>query len=491
MRTSSRLASGRIASSGVALFLGFALLALAGCGSGLRVRTAEPATGPFTNASLSGPYAFALSGTNSSGFFTTAGAFQADGNGNITSGVQDVNAATGVFTNLPVVGSYFVGADGRGTAILASQASTMTLGFVLISSQHGLVARFDTFATASGTLDRQDTTAFSVAALQGPFAFGISGVNSIGANIQSAGTFTADGAGRITSGVQDVNDNGATTSNAALTGGYTVGAEGRGTLALTTSAGTLNFATYIIDATHLKLVEIDFTPAMSGDAFRQQGTPSNASVSGPYAFTLGGSSVSGPFVAGGVFTADGNGNIISGTEDVNDASSVTTNLALTGSYAIASNSRGTLTFTTSKGASNFVIYPSTGGLQMLEMDSTVSGGTAHAQTTGAISTASIQGKYGYNLTGVTTNGPTDSIAQFAADGNGGITGAIDLNLMGSIAQNLGLAGNYSVSANGRGTATLTSSLTTQKLVLYVVSGSRVLVLSTDPKNIAVGSFEHQ
>src|SRR5512146_2381723 len=152
----------RNACSGLVFSL-FLMLALAACGNGIRIRTADPPTGTFTNASLSGSYAFTLSGTNTSGFFTTAGSFNADGNGNITAGVQDVNAAAGVFPNLPISGSYSVAADGRGIAILNSSVAIMTLDFVLISSQHGLAARFDNNATASGTLDRQDATAFTAA----------------------------------------------------------------------------------------------------------------------------------------------------------------------------------------------------------------------------------------------------------------------------------------------------------------------------------------
>jgi hypothetical protein len=49
---------------------------------------------------------------------------------------------------------------------------------------------------------------------------------------------------------------------------------------------------------------------LAGDAFRQQGLFSNATLSGAYAFTLGGSSSQGPFAAGGILTADGNGNIM-------------------------------------------------------------------------------------------------------------------------------------------------------------------------------------
>src|SRR5262249_20629368 len=94
------------------------LAVLAGCGSpnsdgGLP-------HGNFNNSSLSGTYAFAISGTNGGGFFTMAGSFQANGSGNITSGTLDINSpgTVGVLTNLPLTGTYIVHADGRGAASL-------------------------------------------------------------------------------------------------------------------------------------------------------------------------------------------------------------------------------------------------------------------------------------------------------------------------------------------------------------------------------------
>src|SRR5512146_2261759 len=184
------------------------LVALAGCGGGANFQFAPPPSGTFTDASLNGFYAFSLTGTNASGFFSTAGVIQADGHGRITWGTQDINAGTGIFIEEAVKGSYSVGADGRGDAILRTNVTTMTLDFVLISAQHGLIARFDTFASASGTLDRLEFTTIAQSALQGNFAFSVTGVNGFGGNFQAAGALALDAAGTITSGVQDENDGG-------------------------------------------------------------------------------------------------------------------------------------------------------------------------------------------------------------------------------------------------------------------------------------------
>ena len=436
-------------------------------------------------------YAFGFSGVNTLGFFSIAGSLQADGNGNITAGVEDVNSASGVFPNLAITGKYAISADGRGTATLFSSLNPIDIDFVLVSGKHALVIRFDQNATASGTMDLQDVSAFSAAALQGAFAFSLFGIDN-GNTLATAGMFSANNVGSITAGTEDFNDNGTVSTNLPLTGSLTVGGNGRGIAVLTTSLGTLNFAFYIVDANHLKLIEIDSNPVLAGDAFRQQGPFSNARLSGAYPFTLGGSSSQGPFAAGGILTADGNGNISGGVEDINNSGSVAQNLVLSGTYSIASSGRGTLTLTTTAGSSNFVIYPSTGGVQMLQIDSTVvSGGSALAQQGAAFSNASIEGNYGLNLTGVTGGLEIDSIAQFAADGNGHLKGTVDFNNSGVLALGLALNGSYSAAGNGRFTATLSSSSGSMHMAFYIVDTSLALVLDLDQNLVAVGSFQRQ
>src|SRR5258708_3878302 len=163
------------------LFL-FFLFVIAGCGGSSNL-IAGPPQGQFTNASLSGAYAFTATGTNSGGFFTLAGSLQANGSGMITGGVEDINSpGTGVIrTNVAITGTYTVRADGRTMASLVPAAgsglNTINLDFVLLSGQSGLLVRFDNAATASGTIDLQNSGAFSNSTLAGAFAFNLSGID--------------------------------------------------------------------------------------------------------------------------------------------------------------------------------------------------------------------------------------------------------------------------------------------------------------------------
>jgi hypothetical protein len=469
------------------------LVAISGCGGGSRVNFPPP-VGPFTNANLSGPFAFSYTGSDASGFLTVAGSFVADGAGNITSGTQDVNSGLGVTTNAAISGAYLVRGDGRGTITLNSPAGNSTLDFVIVASGHALVTRFDTRATGSGTIDQQTTSAFSNAVLAGPFAFNLSGIDTGGIPLAVGGVFTSDASGTLTAGVDDSNDDGVVVTNDPMTGSIPVASTGRGTATLNTSRGALTFAYYVVDANHLKFAGTNTLPALGGEAFRQLGTFTNASVSGPFAFTLAGSDLlsRNPFAAGGVLVSNGAGTIANGIEDFNDFGIVNTNVTFTGTYTIAANGRGTMNLTTTAGNFTFAIYPSTGGVLLLETDVRfLTSGTALQQQTTPFTAGSLQGTYGMNFTASNNGTELDSIAEFTADGVGKLSGIIDLNNSGGITFGQALSGTFTVASNGRTTMTLQTPLGTQNLVAYLVNGTRALFVETDGAIVAAGDIRHQ
>jgi len=115
------------------------------------------------------------------------------------------------------------------------------------------------------------------------------------------GGFTLDGSGTITAGTQDFNENGssANLTDLALTGSVVLnsGSTTAGTATLTTGSafGSLGFDFWVVDSTHLKLIETDSGAVLAGDAFTQQ----TSIPAGTLAYTLGGfDSGGGPFVAG-------------------------------------------------------------------------------------------------------------------------------------------------------------------------------------------------
>jgi hypothetical protein len=471
-----------------------ALVMVAGCGGGNSINFPPP-QGGFTNANLNGPFAFSYTGSDAGGFLAVAGSFVADGAGHITSGTQDINSGAAVSTNVATSGTYLVRSDGRGTITLNSPAGNSTLDFVIVAGGHALVTRFDNRATGSGTIDQQTTSAFSNAALAGSFAFTLSGIDTNAAvPFAMGGVFTSDASGSLTAGVDDSNDNGLVVTNDPMTGSIPVASTGRGTATLNTSRGALTFVYYVVDANHLKIVGTNNLPALGGEAFRQTGPFSNASVSGPFAFTVAGADLLSlnPFAAGGVLTSDGAGNVTSGIEDFNDGGSVTTAVPLTGTYAVAANGRGTLTLNTAAGTFSLIIYPSSGGVLVLEIDNRfLTSGAALQQQTTPFAAGSFQGIYGMNFTGATGSSELDSIAEFTTDGVSKLNGIIDINNSGGITFGQSMSGTYVANASGRFALSLQTPLGAQSIIMYLVNGNRAVFIEVDGGLVAAGDIRHQ
>jgi len=193
-----------------------------------------------------------------------------------------------------------------------------------------------------------------------------------------------------------------------------------------------------------------------------------------------------------VLTSDGAGNVTSGIEDFNDGGSVTTAVPLTGTYAMAANGRGTLTLNTVAGTFSMIIYPSSGGVLVLEIDSRfLTSGTALQQQTTAFTAGSFQGIYGMNFTGATGTSELDSISEFTADGVSKLNGIIDINNSGGITFGQAMSGTYVANANGRFALSLQTPLGAQSTIAYLVNGNRAVFIEVDGGLVAAGDIRHQ
>lgn len=466
----------------------------------------------FSAATLSGQYTFSYAGQDPGGFLAVAGTFTTNGAGAITSGTEDVNSAVSGIVQSPITGGSFdVGPDGRAIATVITGLGTVTWQVTLISEQHSLLVRFDNMATGSGTIDRANPAEFSISAIANDYAFGISGIDSGGFSMAIAGRFFSDGAGTfpVNSAIQDVNDAGTvTTADVSLHGNIINldGSTGRGTLEFISTApgtGTLTFAFYIIDNTHLKLVEIDAggSPVLAGDAFSAPSSITLASLNGSYAFTVGGAESAGPYAAGGVFTAKGNGMISGGVQDINEQANVLhtmQTLTPTSTYSLnPTTSSNRILLTLSTGSTNFMyaVYPtSSNSFEMVEVDSvvTISSGAGFLQS----STSAPAGTYGLNTTGQTVNGEQDINGSVAAAGSLALTGYLDINETGQIFLNTPLS-NSSITAPatfGRGTLTLATAKPTSAsftFAYYTVDNSTVLVIEMDKVAVTLGTMARQ
>ncbi len=168
------------------------------------VTTTTSASG-VNNAELNGQYAFLLRGFDPSGqAIAIGGSFTADGAGHITGGVKDVNIQnSSLAADLSITAassSYSVGADNRGILTLTTSAGTETFDFSVGSISSGvaslghIISRRTASATngsaISGVFKKQDPTAFTLAALNGDWAFLNEGVDGSGGRFANAGRFT-------------------------------------------------------------------------------------------------------------------------------------------------------------------------------------------------------------------------------------------------------------------------------------------------------------
>src|SRR5215472_1103620 len=179
----------------LALLVSLALVSLTiACGGGGGSNPGPPPPPPpgakFSNASLAGQYAFSMTGTElcsgQGSFFGRAGTFTADGNGNITAGLEDVNVCTGVETIPFTGGTYSIDADGRGSVGLTNSTGTTNYSITLSSATAGSIVQTDVDVTASGSFERQNAGAFANAAIAGGYVFDFKGVEVAGTTVNPA-----------------------------------------------------------------------------------------------------------------------------------------------------------------------------------------------------------------------------------------------------------------------------------------------------------------
>jgi hypothetical protein len=486
------------------------------------VTSTAVATIVYSDGSLKGPFSFAYSGNDKSGFLAAAGSFQADGVGHIVTGVQDLDSfSTGPSLATPIAGTYTVTPDGRGTILLNSgpgQGTINTLQFVLSTNQHGLVTRFDAGFTGSGTLDQQNLDALSnsPSVVSGPYVFRVAGADLAFKPLGIAGRFTSGGTGTIpnSAAVLDVNDNGTIrASDTTLSGTYAFDplfpGTGRGTITLSsTSSGSIKYAFYVVDSTHMRLVEDDSNDFLAGEMFTggASGSFSPATLaSGNYPFTEGGNSTTGLYTAGGIFTSDGAGNITSGIFDSNDSGTVTATGGTTlGTCTYAVNTTtgridlrlqlgsGACPATNSPTAAEFIAYPTAqGSALLLEVDTiAVAGGTAFLQSAAP---AAFTGDVAFSLNGQGLI--HDSVASIQGDASGQVefglavtaanAGMLDVNKFNAVFSgdpvNTATTTISAPSTLGRGTAVVSgmNPNVTYNLVYYLIDANTAVVFDSD------------
>lgn len=513
---------------------------LAGCGGSGSNITPPPPAGGFTNANLKGQYAFSMVGVSGQcgviggscgAFISRVGSFIADGNGHITSGLEDV---LDLGTGLPAAevsftsGTYEIQANGRGAITLVSPSGGLLLSLSLISSSKGYLIQTDLNDTSSGGFNLQTPSEFATSTLHGNYVFDFSGVSFSGNNaapVSTIGQIAADGNGNITGGTLDDNDGNVANPSGpqnVVPGTYLLDPSANGT---TYGRATLNFfgrsyVYYIVDSTHIKVLEEDGFGGTSGDAVLQSGfiPAQNSDFKGNFVYLIGGASVlgsQGPIARVTRFTADGNGGIgaISYDENNNGTAyhiSQGSNISKA-TYAIdtahAGSGRGTFTFTDSKlGTYSYVFYMTSPTQATLQDTSkgVIGDGPMLVQAAGPLTVANAAGNYAFIWSGVQLGSSTavpfeeDFVGQYAltSAASNNITGVVDYVELGLSSNsnpflNVGISGTFTV--NGDGTdnnaysITLGGSPSTMlHFQAYFADQNTVLLVCTDNNRTTAG-----
>ena len=420
-----------------------------------------------TNNIQAGSYVLQLQGSDP-GFqpYQFAGVIQLDGNGVIMSGEQTVNFvdASGAFVSNQAAitgGSYFLGPDGRGTITIIpdpndTEVGPETIGFVLLSSSHALIALVPpsptvaTPAAASGTMDLQ--TAPPPTLHSGGYAFVVSGTDfAQGVPTAIGGIFNVDSTNNTIPGpgsVADQNLAGVMTVTKKLTGALSYpnpNPFGIVTLTLSVplfpSTTNFQFTGYIVDDNRIKLIESD-TNGLGWTAGLAIGQIAGfGSFSGTYVFGVPGVDLSinypSTLTSVGVFTShdngDGTGSLQNGYTDTFLQQYFNPNTGTVGAQ-ISASFDGTYTIDAVTGhvvatlkdfsprpspgyQPRFFFYPTGNGNPPLVLASggtnypLVGAGIAYPQT----STLTFSGDYGFSFTQQNGGQENDGTGQMTVD----------------------------------------------------------------------------
>lgn len=229
-----------------------------------------------------------------------------------------------------------------------------------------------------------------------------------------------------------------------------------------------------------------------------KGPFSKGSLKGSYTYALYGFDTTGAsFSEAGVFTADGNGNITSGTDDFNENGSFGSN-PITGTYNVLPDGSGLITFTltgvappnTFQFAINLV---STSQLYLAENDLFANGaGVADLQVPSAITTTP-SGMFALRVHAYQTlNGPVGTIGQVVSTA-GVVQGTANILRSGALTA-VTLTGQFGApDATGRGQFKYTDSATniSTNYQYYIINPTTVRLLGTDASVLSQGRLEGQ
>ena len=317
-----------------------------------------------TSSAPGGTFAFRLHTANTSQMFSlsaaSVGVFTASG-GTVSTGTMDVDRGgtlnNGTDSPLTFTGSFNAPPNlGRGTGTFTDSSNT-TLSFIYYVVDANNV-RF--LSSSSGLLGIGRAEKQSSPALSGSYAFGGRGntVNNGINAVDTVGAFSASG-GSITTGAIDAVEDGSNLSTTISGGSYTTTANGRATVTLNASSGTVQATFWMVSPSRgFFLITNDSNAVEDGTLDLQSGTFTNATMNGQFAFMMDGFDTTQLLDRLGTLTWDGTSKLT--LNEVANSSATGQGAispgVLTGNYSVSSNGRAVGTISNLSLTNNDLVF---------------------------------------------------------------------------------------------------------------------------------------
>jgi Putative Ig domain len=337
--------------------------------------------------------------------------------------------------------------------------------------------------------------------LTGNYAMLLNGWSSSTTATAAVGSFVADGAGNISSGSIDLNDQTKGPASGTFTGKYCVSSNNLATINLTYGgalSGSDTFAAALNSSgSNGNVIFYDNSDLKASGLLRQQDTSafSTAKIKGNYAFGfVGASDIGGRYAVAGAFSANGSGTLSGSYDsDVYGAGPLSDETLSSNDFSVASTGRGTATITFTGGNNLTFVFYVVSTSEMLVMEDDSAGNSLLAgqvlQQPGSFTETALNGTGVIEVEslggGITVSATAGLIV---TNGTGTISLSTDQNLAGTTSTQ-SESGTYTTSSNGR--VTLSLNGVSSPPVLYLIGQNQAFVVGTNNFTVDFGMVEPQ
>jgi hypothetical protein len=348
----------------------------------------------------------------------------------------------------------------------------------------------------SGIIKLQSGTNFAAGNFSGNYAFAFSGRDLNGTPSALAGFVHANGSQDFTPGLVDFNDAGTFNPQNQLSGNFAVvSAAGRGIAVfdfapLGSPQVSLQYAFYFVSPTDLFFVSSDLTdathPLLAGEMILQDPSVKfdQTVLSGPSIATGTGLDTNASAFVGRLLTADpacAGPSVVSLVFNQNDGGVSSAPAPLCGTYSVNPNGRVSFANLDSRVAAAYLTGKNQGFLIGSDTPATV--GQVEPQTGSPFGLTSVQGGYTLSAPATAEKNVKNLLGQLSClTGNGSMSGTVDeIDPDGTPNSfpSATLTFTLTDAARGRGIVTTNTALLPTNLAFYIVSPSKIRLISTD------------